>query len=311
MPMRTITIATRNSPLALHQAETVRARLLAGRDDLQVGLLEIVSAGDKTLDAPLSHSGGKGLFLKELEQALLRGDADLAVHSMKDVTVELPDGLVIGAICARDDPRDAFVSNHFAALSQLPRGARVGTCSLRRQCQIRARFPHLRLVNLRGNINTRLAKLDRGEFDGIVLAAAGLARLGLIHRIAEPLAAETCLPAAGQGAIGIECRADAADARALIAPLDDADSALCVAAERAVNKRLDGGCQSPAAAYAQLRGDQIAVRGLVGETDGSRILYACAAGHRAQAIEFAHACADDLIAQGGGEILARLRDDAE
>ena len=266
--MRTITIATRKSPLALWQANHVRGQLLGSRRDLNVVLLEMVSEGDKTLDAPLSVAGGKGLFLKELEQGLLRGEADVAVHSMKDVTVTLPDGLGIAAICRREDPRDVLVSNRFDAIEQLPPGAVVGTCSLRRQCQLRARFPHLQLANLRGNVNTRLDKLDRGEFDGIVLAAAGLKRLQLEHRIAAYLAPEICLPAVGQGAIGIECRADDADTLELVRPLNHEDSAICVNAERAANARLGGGCHLPLAVYAELhkdRGNEVTVRARGGQ----------------------------------------------
>ena len=305
--MRTITIATRKSPLALWQANHVRGQLLSSRRDLNVVLLEMVSEGDKTLDAPLSVAGGKGLFLKELEQGLLRGAADVAVHSMKDVTVTLPDGLGIAAIDKREDPRDVLVSNRFDAIEQLPPGAVVGTCSLRRQCQLRARFPHLQLANLRGNVNTRLDKLDRGEFDGIVLAAAGLKRLQLEHRIAEYLAPEICLPAVGQGAIGIECRADDADTLELVRPLNHADSAICVNAERAANARLGGGCHLPLAVYAELHKDnrdEITVRAVVGSVDGGKLLASEKTGARTAAVEIGCAVAEDLLAQGAGEILA-------
>lgn len=305
--MRTITIATRKSPLALWQANHVRAQLLEGRRDLDVVLLALVSEGDTILDAPLSIAGGKGLFLKELEQALLRGEADLAVHSMKDVTAALPDGLDIAAICRREDARDVFVSNRFDSLEQLmeqlPRGAVVGTGSLRRQCQLRARFPHLRLANLRGNVNTRLNKLDRDEFDGIVLAAAGLMRLQLEHRITEYLAPEHCLPAAGQGAIGIECRSDDADLRELLRPLNHEDSAIRVSAERAANARLGGGCHVPLAVYAELHRGRIAVRALVGNPDGAKLLRSKRTGARSEAITVGREVAEDLLAQGAGDIL--------
>ena len=305
--MRTITIATRKSPLALWQANHVREQLLSGRRDLNVVLLEMVSEGDKTLDAPLSVAGGKGLFLKELEQGLLRGEADVAVHSMKDVTVTLPDGLGIAAIDKREDPRDVLVSNRFDAIEQLPRGAVVGTCSLRRQCQLRTRFPHLQLANLRGNVNTRLDKLDRGEFDGIVLAAAGLKRLQLEHRIAEYLAPEICLPAVGQGAIGIECRTDDADTLELVRALNHEDSAICVNAERAANARLGGGCHLPLAVYAELHKDnrdEITVRAVVGSVDGGKLLASEKTGARTAAVEIGCAVAEDLLARGAGEILA-------
>ena len=305
--MRTITIATRKSPLALWQANHIREQLLSGRRDLNVVLLEMVSEGDKTLDAPLSVAGGKGLFLKELEQGLLRGEADVAVHSMKDVTVTLPDGLGIAAIDKREDPRDVLVSNRFDAIEQLPRGAVVGTCSLRRQCQLRARFPHLQLANLRGNVNTRLDKLDRGEFDGIVLAAAGLKRLQLEHRIAEYLAPEICLPAVGQGAIGIECRTDDADTIELVRALNHEDSAICVNAERAANARLGGGCHLPLAVYAELHKDrrnEVTVRAVVGSVDGGKLLASEKTGARTAADEIGCAVAEDLLARGAGEILA-------
>ena len=304
--MRTIQIATRKSPLALWQAKHVRARLLECEPGREVALLEIVSEGDKNPDASLASLGGKGVFLKELEQALLRGEADLAVHSIKDMPVALPAGLHIAAVCARDDARDALVSNRFDSLARLPAGARVGTCSLRRQCQLRARFPHLQLADLRGNVNTRLDKLDRGEFDAIVLAVAGLKRLRLAHRIAEYLAPELCLPAAGQGAIGIECRADDAEMFDWVAPLNHADSALRVATERAVNERLGGDCHLPLAAHAELRENEITVRALVGKPDGSKLLRSEKTGDRAHAIALAHTAADDLLARGAADILARV-----
>ncbi len=306
--MRAIRIATRKSRLALWQANYVRDRLRECREDLQVELLEIVSEGDRTLDVPLAEAGGKGLFLKELEQALLGGQADLAVHSIKDMTVTLPDGLGLAAVCQRDDPRDAFVSNRFDAIAQLPRGAVVGTCSLRRQCQLRARFPHLRFANLRGNVNTRLEKLDRGEFDGIVLAVAGLKRLQLAHRITEYLSAEICLPAAGQGAIGIECRLDDTDTRELIAPLDHADSATRIAAERAVSQRLGGSCHLPLAAYSELREGGITVRALIGNPDGSKILRSERSGDRRDAVSLGQSAAECLLARGAGDILAKFHD---
>ena len=304
--MQTIRIGTRKSQLALWQANYVRDQLLKCHQDLNVVLVEIVSAGDKTLDVPLSQVGGKGLFLKELEQALLQDKIDLAVHSMKDVTVSLPDGLDISVICPREDPRDAFVSNRFERVDLLPEGAVVGTCSLRRQCQIRARFPHLQLDNLRGNVNTRLSRLDQGDFDGIVLAAAGLKRLQFEHRIAEYLEPEICLPAVGQGAVGIECRVDDTAVMALIKPLNHTDTATRVMAERAANERLGGGCHVPVAVYSELKQGTINIRALVGNLDGSRFLRAEKNGSQADAIGIGYAVADDLLAQGAGEILAQI-----
>lgn len=325
--MATIRIATRKSQLALWQAKDVRARLLKHHRDLEVVLCEIVSEGDRSVDAPLSLVGGKGLFLKELEQALLRGEADLAVHSMKDVPVTLPSGLHIGAICPRDDPRDVFVANAYEEMAQLQPGAVIGTCSLRRQCQLRARYPHLRFVNLRGNVNTRLARLDRDEddaddaralpkLDGIVLAAAGLKRLDLAHRITEYLAPEICLPAVGQGAVGIECRADDDAMRALIRPLNHADTAVRVTAERAANEGLGGGCHVPLAVYAELaespetksdlRPGTIGVRGMVGTVDGTTLLRSEEIGARADAAAVGYAVAASLRAQGASEILQSI-----
>ncbi len=303
-----IRIGTRKSKLALWQADYVHIELLRHhrKSELEIVLCKMLSEGDKIPDVPLSVIGGKGLFLKDLEQAMLRGEIDIAVHSMKDVTVTMPDGLCIGAICEREDPRDAFVSNRFASLSELPDGARIGTCSLRRQCQLRAHFPHLYLANLRGNIGTRLAKLDSGEFDGIVLAVAGLKRLQLSQRITEYLPPEMCLPAVGQGAIGIECRADDSAMIERLAPLNHADSALCIQAERALNERLGGGCHVPIAAYATLSGDVITLRALVGTVDGTKLLRCEKKGKRAEATLIGHAAAEELLAAGAAEVLDRV-----
>ena len=243
MSSSAIRIATRKSPLAKWQAEYVRDLLLAQNPDREITLLELVSAGDKTLDAPLSVAGGKGMFLKELEEAVRGGDADLAVHSMKDVTVAMPDGLIIAAICERDDARDALLSSRFDSLANLPTNARIGTCSLRRQCQLRAKFPHLQAVNLRGNVGTRIAALDAGKFDAIILAAAGLKRLNLQHRdCTEYLSPEVCLPAVGQGAIGVQCRADDEAMLDALRPLNHEDSARCVdrrtCRQRQIGRRL-------------------------------------------------------------------------
>lgn len=305
---RTLRIATRKSQLALWQAHHVRDRLLSCHEGLEVEIVELVSEGDRTLDIPLSRVGGKGLFLKELEQAILDGSCDIAVHSMKDVTVTLPDGLAIAAICPREDPRDALVSNHHESLESLPSGAVVGTCSLRRGCQLRAAFPQLEVRNLRGNVNTRLARLDRGDYDALILAAAGLIRLQFRQRIRTCIDTDMMLPAVGQGAVGIECREDDAEIRALIEPLGDAETTLRVRAERAVNEGLGGGCHVPVAAYAEIDGDTMRVRGLVGQPDGSRLLRAEARGGTADAESLGREVADGLLGQGAGEILAEVYD---
>ncbi|MEJ2591692.1 MAG: hydroxymethylbilane synthase [Candidatus Thiodiazotropha sp.] len=269
---QTIRIATRKSPLAMWQAEHVAAALKAAHPGLEVELLGMTTQGDRILDTPLAKIGGKGLFIKELEQGLLSGDADIAVHSMKDVPVELPEGLHLAVIMQREDPRDAFVSNQYPTLDALPQGACVGTSSLRRQCQLAESRPDLQIRSLRGNVNTRLRKLDEGEYDAIILAAAGLKRLGFEQRITALIGPEQSLPAIGQGAVGIECRADDARVNQLIAPLHHPDTAVCVQAERAMNQRLNGGCQVPIAGYAMLESGNLWLRGLVGEPDGSRII---------------------------------------
>lgn len=266
----------------------------------------MTTQGDRLLDAPLAQAGGKGLFIKELEQALLDGRADIAVHSLKDVTVTVPDGLAIAVIGAREDPRDALVCERHARLEDLPHGARVGTSSLRRQCQLRARLPHLDVVNLRGNVNTRLARLDRGDFDALLLAAAGLKRLGFEARIRAVLGVDESLPAAGQGAICIECRSDDAAVRAAIAPLHDERSAICVRAERALNARLEGGCQVPIGAYAIIEGDQLFLRGLVGAVDGSAIIRAQARAPVRDPEALGVAVAEQLLRDGAGAILKQV-----
>ncbi|MGA7981160.1 MAG: hydroxymethylbilane synthase [Chromatiaceae bacterium] len=302
----TIRIATRKSPLALWQAEHVAAALRRIHEGLIVELVGMTTKGDKIIDAPLAKVGGKGLFVKELEQGMLEGRADIAVHSMKDVPVEFPAGLHLPVIMKREDPRDALVSNEFAALGELPKGARVGTSSLRRQCQLAERRPDLVIQPLRGNVNTRLVKLDAGEFDAIILAAAGLMRLDFHARIRNRLTPEESLPAIGQGAIGIECRADDERVNALVAPLHHAATADRVLAERAINHRLMGGCQVPIAGHAVLEGDTIFLRGLVGTPDGRRVLRGDRRGSRAQAQALGTALAGDLISQGAGEILQAL-----
>lgn len=303
MAKNLIRIATRQSLLALWQAEYVAARLKECHPGLRVELLKMVSQGDKILDTPLAKIGGKGLFVKELEEGLLRGDADIAVHSMKDVPMAFPEGLGLYVICEREDPRDAFVSNHFEHVDSLPQGSVVGTSSLRRQAQIMARRPDLTVRFLRGNVNTRLAKLDAGEYDAIILAAAGLMRLGFDERIRYAMPPEESLPAGGQGAVGIECRSADTELHALLAPLNDEDSALRVRAERALNTHLNGGCQVPIACYAERANGQLWLRGMVGNPDGTLLLTAQATGDDSAPEALGIQVAEDLLAQGAQQIL--------
>jgi hydroxymethylbilane synthase len=302
----TLRIATRKSALALWQAEHIKARLEELHPQLAVELLPMTSKGDRILDAPLAKVGGKGLFVKELEEAMLEGRADIAVHSMKDVPMDFPEGLGLAVICERHDPTDAFVSNTFEKFADLPQQARLGTCSLRRQCQLQAIRPDLKVIDLRGNVNTRLAKLDADEYDAIILASSGLKRLGFDNRISETLSAVTCLPAGGQGALGLECRLEDAGIRELIAPLHHQDTAACVLAERAMNKHLEGGCQVPIACFAILEAEQIWLRGLVGSPDGSLSYTAEARGSQGDPEGLGIAVAKDLLAQGAGEILKQV-----
>lgn len=304
--IREIRIATRKSALALWQAEFVKAELEAAHPHLKVTLVPMVSRGDQLLDSPLSKIGGKGLFVKELETALLTKEADIAVHSMKDVPMAFPEGLGLYCVCEREDPRDAFVSNRYASLEELPQGSIVGTSSLRRQAQLLAQRPDLQINFLRGNVNTRLAKLDAGEYDAIILAAAGLLRLGFAERIRSSLDVSNSLPAGGQGAVGIECRSDDSEIHTLLKPLHHADTAARVTAERALNKHLNGGCQVPIACYAVLEGEQLWLRGFVGQPDASRLLRAEQRAHKNDAEALGIAVAEDLLAQGAGEILAAL-----
>ncbi|ENC7032649.1 hydroxymethylbilane synthase [Vibrio cholerae] len=306
-----IRIATRQSPLALWQANYVKDALMAAHPGLQVELVTMVTRGDVILDTPLAKVGGKGLFVKELEIAMLEGRADLAVHSMKDVPVDFPDGLGLVTICEREDPRDAFVSNTYAKIEDLPSGAIVGTCSLRRQCQLKAARPDLVIKELRGNVGTRLSKLDAGEYDAIILAAAGLKRLELESRIRSFIEPEQSLPAVGQGAVGIECRVDDQRVRVLLAPLNHADTADRVRCERAMNLTLQGGCQVPIGSYALLEGDHIWLRALVGEPDGSQIVRGEIRGPRTQAEQLGITLAEQLLSQGAKEILERLYCDHE
>ena len=306
MTEQTLRIATRKSALALWQAEFVKARLEHFHPQLTVELVPMVTKGDIILDSPLSKVGGKGLFVKELEVAMLEDRADIAVHSMKDVPVEFPEGLGLEIICEREDPRDAFVSNTINSLSELPQGAIVGTSSLRRQCQIKALRPDLEIRDLRGNVNTRLAKLDDGQYDAIILAAAGLIRLEMPERIREFIEPEVMLPANGQGAVGIECRIDDERVKALLAPLEHQTTRVRVIAERAMNRALQGGCQVPIGSYATITGEQLHLRGLVGAIDGSTILHSEISGHINDADDLGKTLADQLLAQGADVILKQV-----
>ena len=306
MSTESLRIATRKSPLALWQAEHVRTRLQQLHPGLQVELVTMSTQGDRVLDSPLAKIGGKGLFVKELEQGMLDGRADIAVHSMKDVPADLPDGLEIGAILEREDPRDAFVSSHFGALEQLPQGARLGTSSLRRQCQLRAVRPDLEILDLRGNVNSRLAKLDAGDYDAIVLACAGLKRLGMADRITLALEPEDMLPAIAQGVIGIECRSDDAAVKALIDPLNHAETGLRTLAERAMNATLAGGCQAPVAGFSVITGDSIELRGLVGWPNGSAIVRGEISGLKGMAVALGEQLARELLERGARPILDEL-----
>jgi hydroxymethylbilane synthase len=303
---RRVIIATRESALALWQARHVQARLERAHAGVAVSILGMTTEGDRKLDTSLAKIGGKGLFVKELEEALARGDADIAVHSMKDVPMALLPGHIIAAVIERADPRDAFVSNAYPDLASLPIGARVGTSSLRRESQLRASRPDLRIEPLRGNVPTRLRKLDEGRYDAILLAAAGLKRLGLAERITALLATEASLPAAGQGAIGIECRGDRADLVDLLAPLNHVPTALAVQAERAVARALAGSCNVPLAAYAEVTGSEMRLRGYVGSPDGTRTARGVVEGPAGEAEAHGLALAAQLRAAGAADILAAL-----
>lgn len=301
-----IRIATRKSPLAIWQAEEVKRQLLQHHSDLEVELVGMMTQGDIILDTPLAKIGGKGLFVKELEVGMLENKADIAVHSMKDVPMELPEGLHLPIILEREDPQDAFVSNKYTSLDDLPQKAIVGTSSMRRQTQIKEARPDLDIRDLRGNVNTRLAKLDAGEYDAIILASAGLKRLGFDQRITQRIPTEQSLPAIGQGAIGIECRDNDERVNSLLAPLNHTDTAIRVTAERAFNTRLNGGCQVPIAGYSELQGDNIHMRGLIGYPDGSTIYRA----EKTMPIEDAETLgirvAEDLLSQGADQVLKSL-----
>ena len=334
--LTTLNIATRQSPLALWQAEHIRDRLLALYPEMTINLLKIVTKGDKILDTPLAKIGGKGLFVKELEQALYNKDADIAVHSLKDVPMQLPEGLTLGVYCKRAAPTDAFVSNTYDSIDALPQGAIVGTSSLRRQCQIKAYRPDLQIKTLRGNVGTRLSKLDAGEYDAIILATSGLQRIELDERIRGELDIDACLPAVGQGALAIECREGDDAVLQLLAPLNDNKARIRLIAERALNRHLEGGCQVPIAAYAVLQmadeteddrakntengnnddGNILWLRGRVGQADGSDLLKAekriTLTGNQdeqeTQANQLGIDVANMLLADGAGAILSAIYD---
>jgi hydroxymethylbilane synthase len=307
MSDNTLRIITRESPLAMWQACHVRDRLQQVHPGLDIRILGITTEADRFLDSTLASLGGKGAFVKELEHALLHNHADIAVHSMKDVTVDLPDGLLISAILVRENPGDAFVSGKYESLQSLPYGAVVGTSSLRRQCQLKLLRPDLVLKDIRGNVGTRLGKLDSGIYDALVLASSGLIRLGLEQRIRQQLGADMMLPAIGQGALGIEVREHDTRTRELIAPLNDPDTNLCVSAERQVNKRLNGGCHAPVAAYAIRQQQSVSLSGLVGHPDGSVVVRASVTGPCLQADSLGDQLGQMLLDQGAGDILEQLR----
>ncbi len=301
--MKKLVIATRRSRLALWQSEHIKQTLARLHPGMTLELLPLSTRGDELLDRRLDQAGGKGLFVKELENAIAEGRADLAVHSIKDVPAEMPPGFVLAAITAREDPRDVFISNNFRSLSQMPKGASLGTSSLRRAAQIVERFPHLEIRLLRGNVDTRLAKLERGEYDAIVLAAAGLKRLGLEQKATARLEPEEMLPAPGQGALGIECLAARADVRALLAPLADRATSACVRAERAVSRALGGSCTLPLAAFGEISAGGLRLRALVASADGRRVVRCELEGDAAEPEALGLRAADDLRRQGAAEIL--------
>ncbi len=305
-PLPRLVIASRESALAMWQAEHIRDRLRALYPQTEVSILGMTTQGDQILDVSLSKIGGKGLFVKELETALEDGRADLAVHSLKDVPMVLPEGFALAAIGEREDPHDAFVSNQHDSLASLPSGSVVGTSSLRRESQLRARFPHLQIEPLRGNVQTRLRKLDEGQYAAIILAAAGLKRLGLESRIRAIISSEDSLPAVGQGALGIECRSDRLDVIGMLKPLHHADTAACVLAERAMSRRLNGSCQVPLGGYAEVSQGELSMRGFVASTDGKTMLRAESTGSTEEPEALGRRIAEDLLAQGADKILASL-----
>ena len=305
-PPRKLIIASRESALAMWQARHIQACLQALYPDTTVEILGMTTTGDQILDSPLARIGGKGLFVKELEQALADGRADLAVHSMKDVPMNLPEGFALAATGEREDPRDAFISVRYTRLEDLPEGSVVGTSSLRRQSQLQARFPHLKIESLRGNLQTRLRKLDEGQYAAIILAAAGLKRLGLEERITQLIAAENSIPAVGQGALGIEIRADRDDMRELLNPLNHPDTAACVEAERAMSRALAGSCTVPLGAYAHIENGALRMTGFVASVDGREMVRDSVEGAPQDADALGRALAQKLITRGADRILAAL-----
>jgi len=309
MTKRKIVIATRGSKLALWQAEWVKSLLLEINPAFDIELNKIKTTGDKILDVPLAQVGGKGLFVKEIEEAMLRGEADLAVHSMKDVPTDLPEGLHLSAITKREDPRDAFIAGRdIKSFMDLPQGANIGTSSLRRICQLLHVRPDLKITQLRGNVDTRLRKVAEGEFDAIILATAGVKRLGFADRITEHLPVEVSLPAIGQGAVGIECRVDDEFMNGLLKKLNHEETSVCVRAERAFLKKLEGGCQVPIAAYAKMKDGRIVIKGLVGSLDGKTLIKDISEGYPEKAESLGTALAEKLLAKGAKEILDEFYD---
>ncbi|PCI08494.1 MAG: hydroxymethylbilane synthase [Gammaproteobacteria bacterium] len=302
----TLRIATRKSPLALWQAEHVKQQLMQAHEGLDVKLVTFTTKGDKILDTPLAKIGGKGLFVKELETALLEDKADIAAHSIKDIPMEFPEGLFLATILEREESCDAFVSNTFDSVQKLAQGATVGTCSLRRKSQLLSKRPDLIIKDLRGNVNSRLEKLDNGDYDAIILACAGLVRLDMANRIKQRISSSWILPAVGQGAVGLEARVGDEETLELLSVLNHQDTADRITAERAMNKRLQGGCQVPIAGYAMLDGDTLHLQGLVGEPDGSQIILGDISGQRCNAEQLGETLADELLADGAKEILEKL-----
>ena len=306
MGSSSLRIVSRESPLAMWQAQFVRARLQETHPGLEVGISTVKTLADRFLHKALSEMGGKGVFVKELEQALLNHEADLAVHSMKDVTVDMPAGLTLAAIMEREDARDVFISNRFPSPEEMPAGGRIGTSSLRRQCQLNAAYPKLALRDIRGNVDSRLQKLDNGEYDALVLAAAGIKRLGREHRISAYLDVADMLPAIGQGALGIEIRENDARVEQLVQPLNHRPTQTCVDAERALSRKLYGGCHLPLAGYAQISGETLSMTALVGSPDGSRIVKDRISGSAPHAEQLGYDLAEGLLRQGADEILAEV-----